>query len=300
MKGVIAGIKRMEIHDGDGLRTTVFFKGCPLRCMWCHNPESQNSYPEILYSQDKCINCGKCLESCTHFCHIIEETHTFNRSLCVGCGVCAQNCTIGALRLAGQYYTVEEVMSEVIRDRVYYEESGGGLTVSGGEPLMQIDFLECLLKTAKKEGIHTCIETCGYAPKEAFEKIVPYTDCFLFDWKESNNDKHKLFTGVDNCIIHKNLSYLNDIGAKIVLRLPLIPGYNDTEEHLNGTANLINQNKNITSVEILPYHPLGISKVKDLDRKNNQALTVIPDKELLDKVLSEIREKVSVPITLSV
>ena len=298
-EGIIFDISRCCINDGPGIRTTVFLKGCPLNCVWCHNPESQSYKPEILYAFDMCTRCGMCARVCPEGCHTFREIHTFSRKKCIGCGKCAMVCKPEALRLAGKSTTVENVIKDVLKDRVFYEESGGGMTVSGGEPLMQIDFLESLLKTAKQKGVHTCTETSGYAPKKHFERIAPYTDCFLFDWKETNSEKHKLFTGADNHTIYENLSYLNQIGAQMVLRLPLIPGYNDTEEHILGTAKVVNENKSITSVEILPYHPLGISKTKELGRKNDKCSPIIPDKFCIDSFLNRLQQKVNVSVTVS-
>lgn len=295
-KGIIFDISRFCLNDGPGIRTTVFLKGCPLRCQWCHNPESQNSKPEILYARQLCVNCGACVSVCPSGCHDLKEKHIFNRTDCIGCGVCATNCPAAALRLVGRLCTAEEVIEEVLRDKVYYEESGGGITVSGGEPMMQVDFLEKFLCLAKQIGIHTCIETCGFAPKKTFARIAPLTDCFLFDWKESDPERHRLFTGADNQLIQSNLSFLNDIGAEIVLRLPLIPGFNDRREHIEGTAQIVNLYTRIKRIEIMPYHPLGISKARELDHIEPEKLPAIPNKTLLDEFIRELRTKVNVTI----
>ena len=195
----ITNIQHFSLDDGPGIRTTVFLKGCPLRCVWCHNPESQNPFCEILSESD------------------------------------------GTIQTAGRDCQVEAVMQEVLKDEVYYIQSGGGVTISGGEPVLQVDFLENLLKAAKNKDIHTCVETCGYAPSGDFEKIAPLVDCFLFDWKESDPEKHLAFTGVDNHLIRENLALLDRLGCEIILRLPLIPGYNDTREHLKGCAEIANK-----------------------------------------------------------
>jgi len=285
------------MNDGPGIRTTVFLKGCPLRCAWCHNPESQNRGPEILYNGKICVNCGSCSTVCPEQCHQMKPTHNFDRSACVGCGLCAEKCPTEALRLAGRRASVEEVMQEVLRDRDYYEESGG-LTVSGGEPLMQVEFLQQLLSLAKEHGIHTCVETCGYAKTEDFEKILPFVDCFLFDWKESDSQKHKEFTGKDNALIRKNLEFLDGEHAEIVLRIPLIPGYNDSEEHRDGIAALANTCKSIRKIDILPYHPLGISKEKELGRNTIQQESTIPDKDFLKEYVEELRKKTEITISI--
>ena len=294
-QGIIFDISRACLNDGPGIRTTVFLKGCPLKCAWCHNPESQNIKPEILYSQSKCINCGRCIEVCPNNCHSINDIHAFTRNLCIGCGECTKACVAGALRLAGRYCTVDEVMHEVIRDKAYYEDSGGGLTVSGGEPMMQIDFLERLLKAARQEEINTCIETCGYAPKDAFARIATLTDCFLFDWKESNAEKHQCFTGVSNALIRENLEFLDSVGANIILRLPLIPGYNDTTEHLHGIRNVIQRFHSIQKVEVLPYHPLGVSKEVELGRSKKGTINV-PEKVLLENFIKSIGDGLDITV----
>ncbi len=298
--GKIFDISRFCLNDGPGIRTTVFFKGCPLNCVWCHNPESKSTKFEILYDNSKCVNCGKCMSVCDKQCHIFNSGHIFNRTGCITCGNCAENCISGAIRLAGKNYNAEEIISEVLKDKIFYEESGGGLTVSGGEPLMQIDFLEQLLKYAKQENLHTCIETCGYAKKEYFDRIIPFTDCFLFDYKETDPEKHKKFTGKDNALIIKNLELLNNSNADIILRLPLIPGYNDTSEHLDGIAVISNRFQNIRKIEIMPYHPLGTSKTKELGIKESEISIKIPDSDLLKKFHHNLSAKVNVPVEISV
>lgn len=292
-------ISRFCLNDGAGICTTVFLKGCPLRCVWCHNPESQNSAPELLYSEDRCINCGSCAGVCPKDCHAMDKGHIFRRNNCTGCGACVSVCGTEALRLAGRPYTAKEVLNIVLRDRAYYKETGGGLTVSGGEPMMQIDFLEELFYLAKGEGLRTNIETCGYAPPSAFVRIAPLTDCFLFDWKESDPKKHRFFTGADNQPIRENLALLNEMGAEIVLRLPLIPGYNDSDEHREGIAAIANRYKNIRYLEILPYHPLGIAKERELGRIPGGPLPHVPNETVLCGFISKLREQTAVEIRVS-
>lgn len=298
-KGKIFDISRFCLNDGPGIRTTVFFKGCPLSCVWCHNPESQSTKFEILYSKNKCVNCGKCVVACNKQCHTFKNGHIFDRTACISCGNCAKECPSNALRLVGKNYSAEEIIKEVLKDKIYYEESGGGLTVSGGEPLMQIDFLEQLLKYAKKENLHTCIETCGYAKKESFEKIVHLTDCFLFDWKETDAEKHKKFTGKDNMLILENLEFLNSVNTKIILRIPLIPNFNDSWEHLNGIAEIANKYHNIKKIEIMPYHPLGLSKSEELGKNADENLPTIPTADFLKKYLHKLSSKVNVEVSIS-
>ena len=299
-QGVIFDISRFCLNDGPGIRTTVFLKGCPLKCVWCHNPESQKIQPEILFSKKLCTGCGKCANVCPNGCHTFDKVRTFDRTKCTSCGLCTKVCLTNALRLAGRYAASEEIIQEVIKDKVYFEESEGGLTVSGGEPMMQAGFLEELLRAAKSEGIHTCIETCGHAPETAFVKIAPYADCFLFDCKETDPEKHRMFTGHDNRLIRRNLAYLNSISANVILRIPLIPGYNDSHTHMEGIAAAANAHKCIKKIEILPYHPLGISKAEELGLPPIKNEPAIPAKAFLDEYLNKLRTLVDISVELCV
>ena len=294
--GIVFDITRFCLHDGPGIRTTVFLKGCPLHCAWCHNPESQKGTPEILFAPERCRRCGACESVCPVCCHRLEEAHQFDRTTCIGCGRCSRACPSGALRLAGSRRTVDAVLREVRRDIAYYAESGGGLTLSGGEPMAQVDFAQALLLRAKSEGIHSCMETCGYAPSEAFQRIALLVDCFLFDWKESNPETHRCYTGVDNQLIRQNLELLNSLGADIILRLPLIPRYNDTRGHLEGAADMARRYPGIRRLEVMPYHPLGVSKARELGRPEGEGEAVIPDKEVLEKVLTVLRSRMAIPV----
>ena len=269
MKGNIFDIQRFCVHDGPGIRTVVFFKGCPLKCIWCHNPESQKADKSLAYYSDKCILCGKCSLVCHENCHKFDgEKHFLDREGCVLCGKCASVCSVNALELLGKSESVENIMLEVEKDSIFYKNSGGGLTVSGGEPLMQREFLAELLKSAKAKGFHTCIETCGFASQDTVTEIAKYTDIFLFDIKETDDARHKKLTGVPFSPILKNLMLLNSLGTKIILRCPLIPDVNTRDEHLANIAQIAASLDNLVEINVMAYHLLGNSKYDALNMNN--------------------------------
>ncbi|MBQ8408058.1 MAG: glycyl-radical enzyme activating protein [Clostridia bacterium] len=295
MEGNIFDIQRFCVHDGPGIRTTVFFKGCPLKCIWCHNPESQKAAVDLAYYADKCFACGDCAQACPESCHTYtEEKHIFNRSACTTCGKCAKSCAFGALELLGKRESVEGILSEVIKDSKFYKNSGGGMTVSGGEPLMQREFLAALLKGAKEQGIHTCIETCGFASQDAVAEIAKYTDIFLFDIKETDDDRHKELTGVPFSPILSNLMLLNSIGASVILRCPLVPDVNTREEHLFNIAKIASSLDNLLEVNVMAYHLLGNSKYDALDMKNKlcgrKAMSAEQKAECIGKISENIKQ----------
>ena len=261
IKATVFDIQRFSVHDGPGIRTTVFLKGCPLNCLWCHNPESKSKYPELMIYEKSCIGCGECLSACPDNLHKFDDKlHTVDRVSCIGCGKCASACVSGAITVCGKEMSVSEVLSEVVRDKSFYDNSGGGVTVSGGEPLMHADFCHALFTLAKGEGISTACETSGFGKWENLERLASVTDIFLFDYKETSPERHREYTGADNSIILGNLARLDSIGAKIVLRCPIIPGLNDREEHFLGIAAVANKYPSIIRVELEPYHSLGKSK----------------------------------------
>lgn len=261
-KGRIFDIQRYSVHDGPGIRTTVFLKGCPLNCRWCHNPEGIAFEFHLSFTPGRCIGCGACLDTCSNGVHILDAqgNHTLRRERCQVCGDCSKTCYAGALEVVGRGVTVKEVVDEVVRDVPFYETSGGGLTVSGGEPLLQIDFTEALLATAKAAGIHCAVETCGYAPFDRFQRLMPHTDLFLYDIKETDEHLHAEFTGLSNRLILANLKHLHDAGAPVLVRLPIVPGLNDRPDHFQGVARIAWTLPNLRGVEVMPYHRLGTGK----------------------------------------
>ena len=295
-KAIVFDIQKFSIHDGPGIRTTVFLKGCPLRCVWCHNPESWRPEPELLFTAAKCTGCRRCAEVCPAGVHAFtaDGRHELDRAACVRCGKCVEQCPAEALELCGRSLTVEEVMAEVRKDRVFYENSGGGMTLSGGEPMMRPEFTFALLNAAKKEGIHTALESCGFAPREEFERILPVTDLFLFDIKTMDEAKHLRLTGRDNRLILSNLEFLSGAGAEIVLRCPLIPGLNDTPSELAKIGELAERLSGVTGIDVEPYHPLGVSKAERLGQSPAYSAEFAP-KEFAETCIAELRRHTAKP-----
>lgn len=295
--GTVFQIQKFSINDGPGIRTTVFMKGCPLNCLWCHNPESKGNQPDLLYDDRKCILCGACMAVCEKKCHRVDRlSHEFDRENCMRCGKCAENCVANALEKAGYSITVEDTIREVMKDAVFYQNSGGGMTLSGGEPMAQFAFAKELLMAAKENGLHTCMETCGYAPWEHYNSIRNLVDIFLFDYKLTDPALHKQYTGVTNDRILENLRKLDAAGAAIILRCPIIPTINDTPDHLAGIANTANSLQNILEINIEPYHPLGSSKLQMLGKDYPLAALTFPEHETVEQWMREVRSRTSVPV----
>ena len=268
IKTLVFDIEKFAVHDGPGIRTVVFMKGCPLHCLWCHNPESQSFEREILFNSDQCTLCGRCAAVCRFDCHTIaREKHIFTRTNCIQCGKCAEICPADALKLCGREMSVSDVMEEVLKDKVFYENSGGGITLSGGEPLAHFDFTFELLQAAKENGLHTAVETSGFASWQRIEKLLPLVDLWLWDLK-AEAAKHEVLTGGPSEPILENLRKVSDCGGTIVLRCPLIPGVNDSEEHLTAIGKLANTLQGIQQIDLEPYHPLGESKARALGEKH--------------------------------
>lgn len=267
-KDLIFDIHKFSLNDGPGIRTTVFLKGCPLRCAWCHNPESQSFEPEISYNPDKCINCLECVEACPSNAHTaLQGAHVFNRELCALEGECVKVCSTGALKIIGYKEKIENILIDVIKDYSYFIKSGGGLTVSGGEPMAQFEFTRELLRAARQKGLHTCLDTCGMAKTRFYEEILPYVDLFLFDYKCTDPVQHKTLTGAGNSLILENLDFIYRNGAQIILRCPVIPGINDTAEHFGGIISMMQKYPGLKEVQLMPYHSMGRSKAEQISRE---------------------------------
>ena len=275
----IIEIKRFSVHDGDGIRTTVFLKGCPLHCLWCHNPESISAKPELAYFQNKCISCGECADVCPAGAHTVGEGgHILDRTKCIGCGKCESACLGDALTFYGKQKSADELMPTLLEDCDFYENSGGGITISGGECLLQADFCADLLKKCKAAGLHTAVDTCGYVPRESFDKVIPYTDIFLYDFKAFDEDVHRRCTGQSNKIILENLKYLDSIGKKVEIRIPYVPDHND--DQIEKIADFLKDLKNVTKVRVLPYHNYAGSKYVSLGKENNLPARLPTDEEI--------------------
>lgn len=281
-KGLIFDIQRYSIHDGPGIRTLVFMKGCPLSCIWCCNPESQSPSQEIMVTPNKCIGCKRCIEVCPT--GAAEKKDPLEaRELCIVCGSCVKACPSTARRLVGHYMSLEEVMKEVEKDFPFYQRSGGGMTVTGGEPLMQADFVRMLLKSCQEKGIHTAIETCGYAEWEDFKNMLEYVDLTLYDIKYMNNEKHRELMGVGNELILQNAKEVAKLGKDMVIRVPVIPDCNDSLENMEAIAEFARTLEGVEEIHLLPYHRLGESKYDRLGKSYKLKGVKPLDKESLSK-----------------
>lgn len=283
-KGMIYNIQKFSVHDGPGIRTTIFLKGCPLNCQWCHNPESQNAYRDILYFEGKCSSCGICQEVCSEKAIFIQNNMLkIDRKTCTLCGRCIEECHNKALQFAGEEVTVDELLEEIEKDIIFYDESNGGVTFSGGEPLLQHKFLNKILMKCKEQYIHTAVDTSGYAPWENFEGILDNVDLFLYDIKIINELEHKKYTGVSNELIIENLLKLIKHDKRIIVRIPIIPTINDNHENLEATGRFLS-NLNIEQVNILPYHDIGKDKYLRLGRNYILDAISVPSAEKMNSI----------------
>ncbi|MCK5553508.1 MAG: glycyl-radical enzyme activating protein [Deltaproteobacteria bacterium] len=301
-KGVIFNIQRCSTQDGPGIRTTVFLKGCSLRCFWCQNPESQMAKPEIFLYKDKCTSCGRCVEVClTGANSLLGESSTIDRDECIGCGRCTEVCPNDARSLVGNQVTVDEVTEEVLRDKRFYENSGGGVTLSGGEPTAQPEFALALLRRCKKERLHTVLDTCGYVSWPILKKLLRYTDLVLYDIKCIDSNKHYEATGVPNEIILENAKMIAQ-GKRMSVRVPVIPGFNDSIQEVMAIAHFVKEELASVDIDLLHYNKMGESKYQQLERagvhlqdKGEDHLEMLRAVVSFPKKKIETKRKISIP-----
>ncbi|MFH0991470.1 MAG: glycyl-radical enzyme activating protein [bacterium] len=304
MTDVIFHIQRFSLHDGPGIRTSVFLKGCPMRCLWCHNPEGQNSQPEIRYFPDRCIACGNCAAACPYHAHeMTDGNHVFLRERCEVDLSCVETCYSQAIQLNGRCMTIEEVMEEIVRDQAFYNASGGGVTLTGGEPAMKGDFIRTLLQLCKERGIHTAIETCGEYPWAALEELLPFIDLLMMDIKQIDASKHQMITGKSNRRILSNARRLASTNKPIIFRTPVVPTVNDSEEDIRKIAsfiqeliegrkkNVIPQNGNNTiQYELLAFHKLAADKYLSLGLTDLASAIEPPTKEKMTELVRIVQQ----------
>ena len=287
--GIIFDVKRYAIHDGPGIRTTVFFKGCPLVCKWCHNPESWSAKPELGIRVARCIRCGRCTEICPNEAiTLTNDGPSVDRAKCRVCGNCVESCPSGAREIIGKEVTVEDVLEEIEKDKVFYDQSGGGVTFSGGEPLMQPDFLYKVTGCCKSSQIHTAVDTTCYADTEVIKKISENTDLFLCDIKHMDSAVHQQFTGVPNELILTNLKWLALSGKNIIIRLAVVPGFNDEPSNIEKTAEFAASLKGIERIDLLPYNTGGREKADRLTVDYPIMKTNKPSDEQIASIASTI------------
>ena len=297
--GLSFDLKRFALHDGPGIRTTVFLKGCPMRCLWCHNPESQRNEPELLDDRSRCIGCGACVDACPESAvRIISSVAVTDRSRCTACGACVDACPLRIRAVVGDRTTVDEVFAEIERDVLFYDQSGGGVTLSGGEPLAQPAFAEAILDRCRDHGIHTAVDTCGMASPEVIDRIASRTDLFLYDIKHLDPQRHLEVTGVSNESVLANLERLVALGSRIWVRIPLIPGINDSPSHLERLGTWIRSLQGIESIQLLAYHDIGEAKCDRLARPRLMGETPSMSEEEAQMAADIVRRTAMCPVSI--
>lgn len=289
---LVSNIQRFSLDDGPGIRTTVFFKGCNLKCHWCHNPECISFVPELEFHSSRCTLCGKCAAVCTQGVHsFAQEQHLLGRSRCIACGKCVETCSNEALAIIGKAYSADEIMNTVLKDTDFYKASGGGVTFSGGEPMLALPLLKELLARCKQHDLHTAVDTAGNVGFDSYLEIIPYTDLFLIDLKIWNDEKHRLYTEASNKLIKENIRRISDENKSIIIRIPIVGSVNDDFNELGNIAEFLKSIKKIELVQLLPYHQYGIGKYKLIGMDSEQDSFYIPSAEFMQKGLELFKQR---------
>ena len=301
LRGLVFDVKRFAIHDGPGIRTTVFLKGCPLSCAWCHNPESQRREPELLVRSERCVACGTCVSACPNGAIARQSSRAkpeTDRSRCTGCGACVTACIPRARTVVGQARSVDDLLAEIERDTLFYDQSGGGVTLSGGEPLAQQEFASELLRRCRSQRIHTAVDTCGFADEAALAAVAEETDLFLYDVKLLDDERHRRWTGASNEKILRNLERLARDGKRIWVRYPLVPGINDSERDLAEFGRFVARCPGVEAVQVLPYHAAGERKFDHLGRRFSLGDVRQPDPEMVENAAAVVRAAAGIAVTI--
>lgn len=289
-RGLVFNVMRFAVHDGPGIRTTVFLKGCPLHCWWCHNPESQSPRPEVVYSEQRCLRCGECVATCPNRALSLNQIVHRDPHLCRACGSCIDACLSGARQLAGEWMTTADLLAKVERDRAFYEESAGGVTLSGGEPLLQSAFAAEFLAACRAVGISTALDTCGYAPSAQFQRVAEHVDLFLFDLKVLDPARHRELTGVANDCILENLRWTAQQRKPVIVRVPVIPGCTDSAANLDAISALAGS-LGLRRIDLLPYHRIARDKYQRLHREYRLADILPPSAERMRSLAAGFSDK---------